>query len=125
MISSGWLRTAQFHEISAAKTADWCAARRLDARGVPRRSGAPEELGGPTSQPGARQCDTGHPGAKQWRPVREFAGFANAWPGFQGPDFGGRRRGSNGGGVCLVSSRFSGCHPAFKSLILRDRARFS
>ena len=86
------------------------------------RSGAPEELGGPTSQPGARRRDTGHPGAKRWRPVRDFGGFANARPGFQGPDSRGGGRGSNGGAVCLVSCRFSGCHPAFKSLILRDWA---
>jgi hypothetical protein len=39
-------------------------------------------------------------------PVRELAGFANARPGFQGPDSQGGRRGSNGGAVCLVSCRF-------------------
>src|SRR5208282_2227766 len=34
---------------------------------------------------------------------------------FQGPDLRGGGRGSNGGGVCLVSRLFSGCHPAFKA----------
>ena len=91
----------------------------MSARSWP--NGAPEELGGPTSQPGARRRDTGRPGAKQWRPVREFAGFANARTEFQGPDFGGDGRGSNGGAACPVRLSKTGCHPgcgAPKSLIL-------
>ena len=57
---------------------------------VPWRSGATNELSGPTSQPRARRRDTGHPGAKQWCPVPE-----NARPGFQGPDLRGGGCGSN------------------------------
>ena len=57
MISSGWLRIAQFHESPATKT-NSCEARRLDARRVSWQHGAPEEVGGPTSQPGARRRDT-------------------------------------------------------------------
>ena len=83
MISSGWLRIAQFHESAAEKTADRCAARRLDARRVSWRHGARDELGGPTSQPGARRRDTGRPGAKQWRPVRDFAGLRTPGQGFR------------------------------------------
>ena len=111
--SCKWLRIARSHE---SPTTNRCAARRLDAGRVPWRSGAPEEPGGPTSQPGARRRDTGHPGAKRWRPR------AMARGPFQGPDLRGGGRGSNGGAVCLVSCLFSGCHPAFKSLILRDWA---
>jgi hypothetical protein len=56
MISSGWLRVAQFHESPATKT-NSCEARRLDAWRVPWRPSAPEEIGGQTSQPGARRRD--------------------------------------------------------------------
>ena len=61
--------------------------------------------GGPTSQPGARRRDTGHPGANGWH--RRQTGTAGSNPGSSLATFGG---GWNGGTKSLVTCTYSGGH---------------